>query len=244
MSNPEYAQEERPVPPEEQIKSVVDEALGSPIDYPPGLRAFVEDLIRQNTLTKAAILSAVYPTGFPRVVFKDFSAQTGLYVHEDNSGLWVYLNGATLTTDYQDLIDYLGTTTLPDTRGRALWMTGTHVDLDLFDSDGQNEPNRTPRHQHTDTIDISGTVSGTFASSAHTHGAGTYAVNVSGSAVANGGPIVCGSAITHAVNGTSGSPSATASVTENLSIVGSVGSGLNAGNAVAYSAIGSLCIRP
>lgn len=243
----DYYQESAPGVDEKQVKSLINESLGSPIEYPPGLRAYIEDIIRQFTGTKlsAGALSQIYPTGRYAVLAKDLTAETGLYVWEDTSGAWLYCNGATLTSEYQALIDFLGTSTLPDVRGRTLWMTGTNANTDLFDNDGVGESSRQPKHTHTDDISISGTVSGTFASSSHTH---------SGTTDSDGGesgfaPVASGTPATiadpsHTHPFTTGAPSGTTSVSENLGIQGSVGSGMNGSDAVAHMVVGSLLIRP
>ena len=231
MSNPDYqeeqGQQERLPLDERQVGELREQVLGSPIEYPPGLRAFVEDIVRQVALTSMPkvtqeILRVVFPTGFYRVVPEDLTAQTGLYVWEgDETGEWIYCNGATLTATYQDLIDYLGTSTLPDPRGRSIWMAGTNAATDLFDNDGVAEGSRQPKHTHTENLGGTASSTGTFVN-------GNTPVNVqsgTGSLVA------------------AGLTAATVNSTLNINS-GTVGSGMSGSDAVAHQIIGSLLIRP
>ena len=248
MSNADYqeeqGQQERLPLDERQVGELREQVLGSPIQYPPGLRAFVEDIVRQVALTSMPkvtqeILRVVFPTGFMRVVPEDLTAQTGLYLWEgDETGEWIYCNGATLTATYQDLIDYLGTSTLPDLRGRAPMFCGTHADMDLWDNDGVAESSRRAQHQHTESLSgssaglsITGSPGGTFVT----------AVNVT-----NDTQFIEGATnFVKSLTAPTGSPTAgTLDVAGTVSISGTVGAGMDASDKIAHQVIGSLLIRP
>ncbi len=112
--------------------------------------------------------AAFYVPGDTKIVMKDLSAQTGVYVYSDASGDWLYCNGAQASqTTYAGLYAFYGANAwgtdaggnffLPDTRGRALYLCGTHADTDLGDADGIALASRRPKHQHTFSgVSISG----------------------------------------------------------------------------------------
>jgi microcystin-dependent protein len=127
-------------------------------------------------------------------ICKDLTAQINEYVYEDDSGQYLYLNGAAVSqTTYADLYTFYGPNAygtdsgglffLPDARGRAPFLCGTNSNTDLGDSDGMSLVLRQALHQHA----VTGTVAshshddGTLAVASHTHAVGTYAnANASG----------------------------------------------------------------
>jgi microcystin-dependent protein len=146
-----------------------------------------------------------------KVIAKDLTAETGVYVYEDASGQWLYCNGAAASqTTYATLYAFFGANAyaadsggnfiLPDCRGRALHFAGTNAATDLNDNDGVAEASRTP----TQSASITGT---TDAESSHTHGAGSYGVVVPANGANGAGTGAVLGATTYAVTGTSGAGS-------------------------------------
>lgn len=147
-------------------RAVMQKQLSNPLDFPPEFRTWLEGFIETALPTSASFqaLAAAYawPVGDFRIVPEDLSANTGAYVWTDSdTGLQgLYCNGAAVSqTTYADLYarwgaskyaaDSGGNFTLPDTRGRSLFFTGTHADQDIGDSDGITLASRTPNHTHT-----------------------------------------------------------------------------------------------
>jgi microcystin-dependent protein len=114
--------------------------------------------------------AAVLPVGFSAVIQKDLTAETAEYVYTDSDGgEWLYCNGVAVSqTTYADLYAFYGANAfgtdsggnffLPDARGRAMFLTGTHTDTDLGDNDGVAVASRTAKHSHTNGV--SGAITG------------------------------------------------------------------------------------
>jgi microcystin-dependent protein len=113
------------------------------------------------------VSAAYYVPGDLKVVINDLTAEPDEYVYEDDSGQWLYCNGAAVSqTTYADLyaavgVNAFGTDSggnffLPDPRGRALFFTGTNTAADLGDNDGVAEASRTAKHSHTNGATITG----------------------------------------------------------------------------------------
>jgi microcystin-dependent protein len=128
------------------------------------------------------VSAAYYVPGDLKVVINDLTAEPDEYVYEDDSGQWLYCNGAAVSqTTYADLyaavgVNAFGTDSggnffLPDPRGRALFFTGTNTAADLGDNDGVAEASRTAKHSHTNGVTASigslAATAGTLATSAH-----------------------------------------------------------------------------
>jgi microcystin-dependent protein len=194
---------------------------------------FVRDMISSEATNISQVLAAVFPTGSYRIVPEDLTAQTSLYVYSDATGDWLYCNGASISgAGYTALETLLGSTTLPDVRGRPAWFTGTHADADLFDNDGVAVASRTPTQTDSDTV------------AAHTHSLNnhTHSFSATTSGPSSTDPLTFGSeeaaneTHTHTVSGTTGAAA------------GNTGSGgsdtLNISITVPHVFIGSLLIRP
>lgn len=201
-------------------RATLTKILANPLDFPAEFPGWLDDFVRlRMTVSNIAGFSTLMTgeTGELLVVLADYTAQTSAYTIEFKNQTWMYLNGATFDASvYASLNTYLGTNVLPDTRGRSLWLTGTHTALDLFDNDGVTESSRQPKHTHTDSI----SASGTFVTSVSTT------------------PIAAGV--------TGGSQSGVASVsapTGSVGNSGSVGSGMSGSDAVAHIAIGSAFVH-
>lgn len=162
---------------DDRERTTMQRYLASTGNFPPEFVSWMEEYMR--TLLTAGNLTGlaqrVATVGEYKLIAKDLTAQTSLYVWEDAQGAWLYCNGASiLGAGYTELEGFMGGTTLPDARGRAPWACGTHVDVDLFDNDLQAEATRTPKHKHTvGTLGISGAPSAgslaTASGGAHTH---------------------------------------------------------------------------
>jgi microcystin-dependent protein len=189
----------------ERERAFIGRISSNPLDFFQGeTLGWLEDFIRITTVGggptrdgtgSTGIGPAYYVPGDTKIVGVDLTAQTGVYVYEDASGNWLYLNGAQVSqTTYADLYAFYGpnkwgTDTggnffLPDSRGRSLYFCGTHADTDLGDTDGITLADRRPKHQHVLSASLSaagtssdsagtpaGSVSGTVAS--HNHGGGS-----------------------------------------------------------------------
>jgi microcystin-dependent protein len=203
----------------------------------------------------SGLSAAYYVPGDIKVTLADLTAETSEYVHEDDSGQWLYCNGAAVSqTTYADLYAAIGANAygtdsggnffLPDPRGRSLFFTGTHTNADLGDNDGVAVASRQAKHEHTNGATITGTPGGTFASSTHTHGAGSYTVSAPGASDAGAAqPSFTGASGPQPVSGTSATPSATGSPTAgDLAVGGTIGTGTT-GDAPAHLFIGSLLVR-
>lgn len=233
MSEPEFFSD-RPRPEYSTVLSEADRAKGmqflsNPLDFPTGFEGWLRDIIRQEIVANGGSSLTQYlgTTGELLLVYKDYTAETGLYALEAKGGTYLYLNGATYSsTTYPDLYAYLGTTTLADTRGRSIWLCGTNAAVDLGDNDGVTESSRQPKHTHTDSIGLSGSPGGTFVTNVTTN-------TVGDSSDGSGGTNKVVS-----LNVSTGSPTV-----GSLSVNGSVGSGMSGSDAVAHIVVGSLFIR-
>jgi hypothetical protein len=119
--------------------------------------------------------TAVLPVGFSAVIQKDLTAETAEYVYTDSDGgEWLYCNGVAVSqTTYADLYAFYGANAfgtdsggnffLPDARGRAMFLTGTHTNADLGDNDGVAVASRQAKHAHTNGVTISSDSAGTPA---------------------------------------------------------------------------------
>jgi microcystin-dependent protein len=199
--------------------------------------------------------TAVLPVGFSAVIQKDLTAETAEYVYTDSDGgEWLYCNGVAVSqTTYADLYAFYGANAfgtdsggnffLPDARGRAMFLTGTHTNADLGDNDGVAVASRQAKHAHTNGATITGTPGGTFASSTHTHDSGTYKVPTNDTADSGVARAAFTTSGDQDVTGSSGTPSATASPTAgDLAVGGTIGTGTT-GDAPAHLFIGSLLVR-
>jgi microcystin-dependent protein len=252
----------------------------NPVDLIQGqLKGYLEDFIRITVGSGSSSSggggggggggSTFYVAGDLKTVITDLTAQAGAYEYEDDSGTWLYCNGAVASqTTYADLYaaigpnafgtDSGGNFSLPDARGRALFFTGTHADTDLGDSDGVSLANRRPKHQHTTTASgttssnsagtPAGSVDGTVAS--HSHG-GTAAIQGVSTVASSGGTGFTGgdrADVAHANQAES--PAWSGSFTgsalsghqHTVSTTGTAGSGMSL-DAPPYLFIGSLLVR-
>jgi hypothetical protein len=212
--------------------------LSNPLDFPTGFEGWIRDLIRQEIIASgsSSLLKYLGTTGELLAVYKDYTAETGLYTLEAKGGVYLYLNGASYSSgDYPDLYSYLGSTTLPDCRGRSIAFCGTHADVDLGDTFGPSTESsrRGLKHGHTHSENFS--ASGTFASSTHTH-----SVSPPAEAQAWDGPNATGRYYWYNGSATSGTPSATSSVSWSGSITAI---GVDTNDAAAGVVVGSLFIR-
>jgi microcystin-dependent protein len=199
--------------------------------------------------------TAVLPVGFSAVIQKDLTAENAEYVYTDSDGgEWLYCNGVAVSqTTYADLYAFYGANAfgtdsggnffLPDARGRAMFLTGTHTNADLGDNDGVAVASRQAKHAHTNGATITGTPGGTFASSTHTHDSGTYKVPTNDTADSGVARAAFTTSGDQDVTGSSGTPSATSSPTAgDLAVGGTIGTGTT-GDAPAHLFIGSLLVR-
>jgi microcystin-dependent protein len=187
-------------------------ASTSPLDVVQGeVKAYIDRMI-EFAQSKAA--ANAWVVGDFKTVGKDLTAQTGVYVYSDESGDWLYCNGAAASkTTYADLYAFFGASAyaadsggnfiLPDCRGRALHFAGTNAATDLNDNEGTAEASRTPTVQVT----ASGTISN---ESSHTHG---YSGTTSTENLTTARPLspaddfVAESGHTHTYSGTTGAGS-------------------------------------
>lgn len=241
--------------------------LGFPLDLPANFVTWLEG--RMQLLLEASnilgLASRVACVGDMKIICKDLSAETGLYVWDDAQGTWLYCNGNSFTAAaYPHLNTFLGGLVLPDARGRSVWMTGTNGAVDLLDNDGVAEASRQPKHTHSDTL----------AGDSHTHGSSGLSVTGapgvgslalpnhvhSGSAV-TGGDVVgsAPSGVYSAVSSNTGNPTTNPAIDGapslgtldvggstdggTVNISGSVGSGMSGSDAVAHCVVGSLLIK-
>jgi microcystin-dependent protein len=198
----------------------------------------------------------VLPVGFSAVIQKDLTAETAEYVYTDvDGGRWLYCNGVAVSqTTYADLYAFYGADAfgtdsggnffLPDARGRSLFLTGTHTNTELGDSDGVAVASRQAKHAHTNGATITGAPgAGTLAVASHTH-ALTGDVVAAPNARADipaGGTINVGGGSLSATGATApaitGAPNA-----GDLAVGGTIGTGTS-GDAPAHLFIGSLLVR-
>lgn len=201
-------------------RATLTKILANPLDFPAEFPGWLDDFVRlRMTVSNIAGFSTLMTgeTGELLVVLADYTAQTSAYTIEFKNQTWMYLNGATFDASvYASLNTYLGTNVLPDTRGRSLWLTGTHTALDLFDNDGVTEASRQPKHTHSDDIAISGDPFVT-------------AVNVTND--------------TQFVEGATNFVKSLTVDTASATVTGSVGSGMAGSDAVAHIAIGSAFVH-
>lgn len=235
-------------------RQTLGKSLANPLDFPPEFLGWLDDFIRLRLSASnvTGLAGRTGQVGELLVVLKNYSYQTGFFTINHAGSRWAYLNGATIpTTGYEDLVNYLGAT-LPDTRGRSLWMCGTIGATAYAANDGVAEASRQPKHQHTDTKAVgsggththgmSGAPGGSFASNSHTHTDGSVAGQTGTGA--NFAP----------AGGVSSGPSAVASPTVGTlavasdglhghSLSGAVGSGMAGSDAVAHIVIGSAFVH-
>lgn len=201
-------------------RATLTKILANPLDFPAEFPGWLDDFVRlRMTVSNIAGFSTLMTgeTGELLVVLADYTAETGVHTIEFKNQTWMYLNGATFdASTYAGLNTYLGTNVLPDTRGRSLWLTGTHTALDLFDNDGVAESSRQPKHTHSDSLDISGDP---FVTS----------LNVT--------------TTTQFIEGATPSVQAVTANTASATVGGTVGSGMSGSDAVAHIAIGSAFVH-
>jgi microcystin-dependent protein len=188
--------------------------------------------------------AAVLPVGFSAVIQKDLTAETAEYVYTDSDGgEWLYCNGVAVSqTTYADLYAFYGANAfgtdsggnffLPDARGRAMFLTGTHTDTDLGDNDGVAVASRTAKHSHTNGATITGAP-----------GIGTLDIN-GGPYVATPGTLAAAAAgVGMVIGNTDDSPTLTgAPDAGTLAVGGTIGTGTPV-DAPAHLFIGSLLVR-
>jgi microcystin-dependent protein len=195
--------------------------------------------------------TAVLPVGFSAVIQKDLTAETAEYVYTDSDGgEWLYCNGVAVSqTTYADLYAFYGANAfgtdsggnffLPDARGRAMFLTGTHTNADLGDNDGVAVASRQAKHAHTNGATITGAPgAGTLAVASHVH------PGVIGTANAN---LDTGATSIAVSSGTQDTGAAAPAVTGapdagTLAVGGTIGTGTT-GDAPAHLFIGSLLVR-
>jgi microcystin-dependent protein len=201
--------------------------------------------------------AAVLPVGFSAVIQKDLTAETAEYVYTDSDGgEWLYCNGVAVSqTTYADLYAFYGANAfgtdsggnffLPDARGRAMFLTGTHTDTDLGDNDGVAVASRTAKHGHTNGVTGSITGSpdaGSLAISPNPH-SHSYTfrtgVNFTLGGGANGDDVGGSSTTGTQSLSITGSPSAG---TLGVSVGGTIGTGTPV-DTPAHLFIGSLLVR-
>jgi microcystin-dependent protein len=240
-------------------RDLLQRAAENPMDLFQGKSlGWLEDFIRITVGSGGGTgggNTAVLPVGFSAVIQKDLTAETAEYVYTDSDGgEWLYCNGVAVSqTTYADLYAFYGANAfgtdsggnffLPDARGRAMFLTGTHADTDLGDNDGVAVASRTVKHSHTNGATITGAPGGTFATDSHTHGAGSLEVTTN--ATAGAGGATAGFAVSgdQPVTGTTATPSASGSPTAGtLAVGGTIGTGTPV-DAPAHLFIGSLLVR-
>jgi microcystin-dependent protein len=201
--------------------------------------------------------AAVLPVGFSAVIQKDLTAETAEYVYTDSDGgEWLYCNGVAVSqTTYADLYAFYGANAfgtdsggnffLPDARGRAMFLTGTHTDTDLGDNDGVAVASRTAKHGHTNGATITGAPALTGAPGIGTlalSNAQPFAYNVAG---AKGLQTPAGSdQIGYSTPSLTGAPSigTLAATAGTLAVGGTIGTGTPV-DTPAHLFIGSLLVR-
>lgn len=188
MSNPEAEFELT-----ERQRAFATRLANNPLDlYQGKTLGWLEDFIRITvgnivTRTGPGAQIGTHTVGHMAWICKDLSANVNEFVYEDDSGQYLYLNGAAVSqTTYADLYEFYGPNAygtdsgglflLPDSRGRSAFLCGTHSNTDLGDHDGISLSLRQALHQHS----VTGTVAshthddGTLTVASHTHGAGSF----------------------------------------------------------------------
>lgn len=110
----------------DQERALLQRLLGYPLDIPGEFVTWMEDRMRLliTASNVRGLAQRVATVGEYKVIAKDLSASSGLTSYDDTQGRWLYANGATFSsTDYPDLADFLGGTTLPNLDGQLLWST-------------------------------------------------------------------------------------------------------------------------
>lgn len=107
----------------------------------------------------------------------DYKASAQTADHSDGAGgMWLICDGTAIPSQWATLVGLVGANR-PDARGRTIVMKGTHTDVNaLLDSEGSAVANRTPIHNSTNSLNITGAPGiGTLAvsPSSHTHSAGS-----------------------------------------------------------------------
>ena len=208
-------------------RATLTKILANPLDYPAEFAGWLEDFVRVRLTASsiAGIGSYGGTTGELLLLAKDYTAQTGVYTLDLKGGTWMYMNGATFAAaSYPDLNAYLGTNVLPDTRGRSLFLAGTHAAAALFANDGVAVASRQPKHTHSDSLGVSGSPGGTFVTSVTTNASTIMAGGTNG--------------VITSLNTPTGSPTS-----GSLSVSGSVGSGMAGSDAIAHIILGSAFIH-
>lgn len=234
----------------EKERATLSKMLANPLDFPQEFPGWLDDFVRLRLTASqiAGLGNYTGTTGELLVMAADYTAQTGVYTIEAKGGTWMYLNGATFDTAvYASLYAYLGTATLPDTRGRSLWLCGTHTATDLFNNDGVTESSRQPKHTHTVTIATAsaGTPAGTVSITdpGHSHTVSIGANSGGGTRVKDDN---AGETRTQATSSDTTGISATFSGSA-LSAHGhsgsTAGSGMSGSDAVAHIVIGSAFVH-
>ena len=170
---------------EPKERELVQKMAANPLEVMQGeLKSYMEEFVR--VLLPTSSTSGGWVVGDYKVVAKDLTAQTGVYVYTDDSGDWLYCNGAAASqTTYAALYAFVGANafgtdaagnfSLPDGRGRGLFMVGTNAATDLGDSDGVAEASRQAQHIHSVSVsgstssDSAGTPAGTVSSHSHSY---------------------------------------------------------------------------
>lgn len=170
-------------------RELIQKMAGNPLELVQGeLKSYLEEFVRVLLPTSS---SSGWVVGDFKVIGKDLTAQTGVYVYEDDSGEWLYCNGAAASqTTYADLYAYFGANAfgadaggnfvLPDCRGRPMHFCGTHTSTQRNDNDGAAVADRFPTMSVSGSTDASGTGAtgsggggSTGAGGDHNHGGAT-----------------------------------------------------------------------
>jgi hypothetical protein len=232
---------------DEKTREIASALSANPMDLIQGqLKGYMEDFIRVTVGSNVnTVLQSVYAIGHFRIVPDDLTAQTGVYVYSDVFGDFLYMNGAAASqTTYAELYaawgankwgaDSGGNFILGDSRGRGLFMCGTHANAGLGDNDGAAVADRQAKHSHASTdLTITGAPGvGTLA--AAPSGGGSFITSAAATANLTVGG---GSMSTDAAATITGAPSA-----GTLDVGGTAGTGTT-GDAPAHLFIGSLLVR-
>lgn len=237
----------------ERERELVQKISGNPLELMAGeLKAWMEEFVRVMLPTGAGG-SGGWVVGDTKIIQKDLTAQTTAYVYEDDSGQWLYCNGAQVSkTTYASLYAFYGANAfgadtandffLPDARGRSIFLCGTSASTDLGDNDGVALSSRTPNHSHSSSFGITGSPGvGSLAVSPNPHSHTVTAVPSVSANTAGGTGNWPNTETLITTSSTSLSITGSPSV-GTLGVSGSVGSGVPV-DSPAHLVVGSLLVR-
>lgn len=233
--------------------NIMKAGLANPLDFPTEFKSWLEDQIRVMLTAGniSGLKSLLFAVGDIKYTAYDYGTGTSETVVEDETGGWLVCNGAAVSrTTYARLFELISTTygtgdgsttfNIPDARGRALWVCGTHTATDPGDNDGVAESSRQIKHRHTvaslgTTSDSAGTPSGSLT------GGALFYYSISTGAVQSGsGATGITTAATAAEQQTF---SGNAMSGHSHSANGYAGDGMAGTDAVAHIVVGSALIR-